>query len=850
MNFMYDGIEEIFRSVDHSNDSSKYVICSQIAMSIILLSQQIRLLWYPSMQMQDWNKYENFWNAINFLSVDTLAASLSLVNEAIVFVICIILITSILFLIVLLLKYHQRDISPAIIYIARVLFVYISEIYFIATINILFTIFKYSLSYYSIIQEYSLNTQNLFIFGTAGIWIGVILLLIIMFLTAICNAGSCEIRQPLNNKTTTAKSNVKINQILTTTYCINSFLYFFIGYYHYGAYLLVLLVLYGYISVYYIYYLPYYSYYLNLINIFTRVESFFITLLFWLGFQLNNAGIPFLLTIIGQPFLLLLTYLLLSYRISKIESDPESYYNTFENYELSIRHFLKSGELKEDLIINMNKNFKFTPNILNRIILAYYCNDVLQNYKLACNQIIWVKYNGPNIFLNYQIYKCRKIMINHCKKTSEGYKIFQYFNDIEKIKLKDYDFCQNYLNFSEIILDPKSTLSNLKNKANKIWKTKQSIMQLYTIMLEAFPSSDEVNELYRSFLCDILYDAKKGQVYSSRISKKNKVISKIQNSDKINNRAIVIFSGNSTSIGKILYASKDFINFIGMSIDLLQTYSFSNFLPHFISKRYDELLMDFIENCIDTVVYKSLPLFLTDHQGYLCECFISTECIGVNESIYFICNIDLINSRKRELAAIDLNGFIYAHSKNFLKMLGFNENYAENMNIQYYFPEIIISELIIDTIYKVKSQQENDIIEIMLKACKIQNIIIYTLFITDDINEGKLWKNLENFYIIENSEEIEEISVEAISTEKNKEISYQQQGKILRIESIKQEIQKIDEKNMKTIKKKINNKFDIKQSESYSNSTTELDKNESRAVNKSTQVLKISKIILFVSVNL
>ena len=72
----------------------------------------------------------------------------------------------------------------------------------------------------------------------------------------------------------------------------------------------------------------------------------------------------------------------------------------------------------------------------------------------------------------------------------------------------------------------------------------------------------------------------------------------------------------------------------------------------------------------------------------------------------------------------------------------------------------------------------------------------------------------------------------------------------MRIESIKQEIQKIDEKNMKTIKKKINNKFDIKQSESYSNSTTELDKNESKAVNNSSKALKISKILLFVSVNL
>ena len=78
----------------------------------------------------------------------------------------------------------------------------------------------------------------------------------------------------------------------------------------------------------------------------------------------------------------------------------------------------------------------------------------------------------------------------------------------------------------------------------------------------------------------------------------------------------------------------------------------------------------------------------------------------------------------------------------------------------------------------------------------------------------------------------------------------QQQGNELRIENIKQEIQTTDEKTIKVIREESGNNFEIKQSESYSNSTTELDKNESRAVNKSTQVLKISKIILFVSVNL
>ena len=110
----------------------------------------------------------------------------------------------------------------------------------------------------------------------------------------------------------------------------------------------------------------------------------------------------------------------------------------------------------------MNENFKYDKNKLNRVILAYYCNDALQNYKLAFNQIIEIKYDGFDIFLNYQIYKCRKTMLNICKKLSDGHRLHQFFIDFEKVKIEDYHFCENYLKLSEEIIGPLPSLSKLK----------------------------------------------------------------------------------------------------------------------------------------------------------------------------------------------------------------------------------------------------------------------------------------------------------------------------------------------------------------------------------------------------
>ena len=508
------------------------------------------------------------------------------------------------------------------------------------------------------------------------------------------------------------------------------------GFNNYESYLLAILVMHSYATIYCIYYLPFYSQYLNLIKIFFQLDIVFIISIFLLGSRLNNAGIPFLLALVGQFFLLLLAFLLLKYRISKINANPDIYFSSFEDYELLIRQFLKSGELKENLIIKMNKNFKFEKSKLNRIILAYYCNDIMQNYKLAYNKIIKVKYDGINIFLNFQIYKCRKVMTDLCKKSSEVYKLYQYFINIKKIKSKDYKFCARYYKFSEIVLQPKTNLSRLKIMIIKLTKQKNSIVNLYTSVLEGFPNSEEVNEMFGSFLFDILYDMEKGQLYSNKIFKNRKNYNTNQCLDNINDRSIVVFSGNPQNMGRIMYANKNFINFIGFSIDLLRTYSFSNFLPCVIAKKHDSLLLNFVENCTDTIVYKSLPLFLIDSQGFLRECFISIECIGDNESINFLCSIDLIHSEKRELAVIDLNGVIYAYSKNLFNMFGYYQNNAENMNILYYLPEINFSELIIDTIYRINSQHSNKIIEIVLKTCKIQEIVTYTLFVTDDFNKA------------------------------------------------------------------------------------------------------------------
>ena len=358
--------------------------------------------------------------------------------------------------------------------------------------------------------------------------------------------------------------------------------------------------------------------------------------------------------------------------------------------------------------------------------------------------------------------------------------------------------------------------------------------------------------MYGSLLLDLLYDTDNGQLFLSKLLKAKSLRTVNQFSECLNYQSLVIFSGNSQHFGRILYANNNFASFLNFNIDLIQTYSFSNFLPNLISKGHDKMLLDFIEHCTDTIVYKFLPLFLLNNQGFLCECFITIESIANDDSVNFFSAIDPINSSKRELAIVSLDGYIYNHSQNFLTILGNDQNHGENINIRYYLPEININELIIDTIYEVNlsnynSQQKNKTIGIILKCCLIKDIKIYVLYLTDNLNQIKKWRKKTDFYRNDHNNFKIQIIKGEILVEDGKEIMRKNDKKIMMLEEAKQKIEKIDEKVNKTDNNKSQH-WGVQNSENHLDSLAILEKNEAAAFKKSILALKVSKILLLITV--
>ena len=851
MEHFYEGMEEIFCNDNDSRHSNTFILTSQILISAIILSQSIQTFWYPQRQLQNWGNFGQFWNGISIPSIDNTAVTYNFAPECIITIMIFVSLTAFLTLLVITIKYFKWKTPHMIIPITRNLLRLICDVYFISSAKILFAVIKYSSSQYTIVQEYSTSNTSMFDYGTSGLISCVFLLLILIFLTTIYNATSCDIRQPLDNKLSIAKSRTIVNQLRSIVYFLNLFMYFFLGYSYYQIYIFAILILYGILTGYYAYYLPFYCEILNYVKIFFHLDCFFIILAFWIGYLLNDSGVPFLLTLIMQVVLLIISYFILKYRISKISKDIQAFYKQFEVFELSIRQVLKSGELEERIITQMNKNFYLYRDKLNIVMQTYYCSDILLNDTLAYNKIIGLNIKGIDIFTNFQIYKCRKNITSKCKiSPAEGIQLYQYFTDLEKLKLDDISFCEKYSKFLQTIVEPNPNLSKLKNFIDELINQQNLLTNSYQEILTTFPNSNEANEMYGSFLTYILYDLEKGKLYLNKIIQSgNDVGPSKGNYTKVNDRGFITFSGHAKNSGKIIYANKSFISYLGIPAELAKTFFFSDFLPKSYSKDHDLLLKNFIKNYTESIVYKTLPLFLVNYNGYLCEYFITLECIGDKDSINFLCSIDPIHCGQRELAVIDLNGFIYSHSKDFLKMLGYEYKTGENMNIQYYIPDLFINELIIDTVYEIKQKMPSNCertsktIGTILKSCKINEIIIYILFITDDMNQLTSWKIGTNFYDIDGKNfqyfvsEDKELEEEKKIEEKDiKEVS-------------KHLLQLPDENHLRTNKRKIR-RYSIrsKTEDTHSSSDNVLDRKELNAAEKSKTVLKVTRILLFLSV--
>ena len=312
-----------------------------------------------------------------------------------------------------LLKYEYPRV---LIWTIRILLELVCNIFFISFCSIFLIILKYSSAASDKIIEYDYVSASLLNYGLVGQLVSVLMLGIVLTLTVFYEACCYESRHN-DSKSITNRANSITNVISKFVYFISACLSITILITNYQLYLYIIFVLYGFPSFALIYYLPYYCNFLNYLKIFVHLDYCCVIFFFWLGLAFDNAGITFLLAVMSQVPVLIMTHFLIVFRISKIHKLEDSLLEKHYLFELSARKHLMTGDLKESILKKLKNNHKINHSTLNIIIQAYYCNDSLKNPSLGLVKVSQIKYAGFSIFVDYQIYKCKKILTDQCNNS-------------------------------------------------------------------------------------------------------------------------------------------------------------------------------------------------------------------------------------------------------------------------------------------------------------------------------------------------------------------------------------------------------------------------------------------------
>ena len=542
-----------------------------------------------------------------------------------------------------------------------------------------------------------------------------------------------------------------------------------------------------------------------------------------------------------QVPLVFLVQSLIKYRMGKVKKIQDSALCGVTSFELSARKHMISGKYKNKMIDIIHQNFKINRNESANIMKAYYCNDVLAESMLGLIKISRTRTTEFNIFMNYQIFKCKKILFDVCKESHEGLKLLLYFEEFKDIKKKDKQFIKFLYRMLKELLSHQPRLPYLKKYVLGTAIKMMVLENKYKTILKKFPNSVEVKEMYGSLLINLLNDKENGLVVSeARVSGTNKFNKSFMNFTK--ERCFLLASGEEKSLGQILFANHNLLNYLGISEEFLDEYNLNQFIPKFMQKHHNKALLNLIEkgNKFEGLTCK--PPFLVDFQGFLLECNIHSEYVADGNTVNFISVIDPLYNLDRQAALISVDGVIQSHTKNFPGSIGSDKFSLEDTLIQAKVPNLRLQDMEINKPYdfQVETQYNGKFysneIAIVLVSIEIMGQTFYIAQIYDSTASSISVGNYNMPTVIDNlvteNDEIKDlrdstrhITPETFKKAENFHDFGEDQGLLLNSE-----------------KKSHNDQ------NSFSSSTTFISSKEQQALRSSIRVLKFAMIALLISV--
>ena len=752
LDLLYLSLMRGFRVAHRSEPESGFRKFLHILVHLQMFLQNISLLWTPSLTLVDWASYKNLWRVLAYPSLDCLLADLSLLIMYLMVSIAVLGLILALLILLIALTYFDKEMSSVLRKCLRLLLFLFGYLYFIPTTIVLSILLKYSyISATNITEYYNQIPASQFNYGNIGFCVAILLLVLHLGFGLLYECCCFEIKHSLAKTNSRAKSTVKFDLLIKILSFLRCMLFTMIADSDYPLYLFGICVLYTIGAALLLYYLPNYSNFMNFLKIQIQLGSCIGALIFLLGYILNNATVIFVLAVFVEPSVSVLLFHAIKYRIQKIPPVRECFTPNFFQFEVSARNSLITGELQLDILKIMNSNYKISNDKYNLIMQANYCGDILDLHMLGLLKISRINHHGFDLATNFQVFKCKEELQAICSKSSDGFKLYTYLRKIRKNLKDDKHLCEELLILNDKLVDKHSSLASLKAYVTRFDNILNIVKEQYEQLLKENPESKVSLEMYGSLLDNILGEAEQAKILTDRrnVLKRKPAVCGSNSLQFDESSCVLIISGEKENVGKILYANPSVMKILNCTYEYMHEAYLSYFVPKPYNKDHDLHLLKFIENTDSHHIFRSSQLFLATREGFLIECYFNSECIGFDGELIFLSMIEPINDRRREVALISQEGFIYSHSRNLPNILGCTDRYIEGRYLVDFFPEINFEIMPPDKLFncEISKQGTGEIVEIgmIIKEKVVGNATVRSIYISSNSGQVGRWKECEDF---------------------------------------------------------------------------------------------------------
>jgi hypothetical protein len=314
-----------------------------------------------------------------------------------------------------------------------------------------------------------------------------------------------------------------------------------------------------------------------------------------------------------------------------------------------------------------------------------------------------------------------KVMFDQTKRLDEAATLLSYRLWYEfTLKNPDFDF--------------------IDRSFDKICEAATEVRLSYEQIMHMFPNAEGVFELYQSFLTTVVAD--EGQAEAMQLIGSKMLEDKLEQQSLRNlkffkkSSGLLMIDASPDNFGHITHANDKALSIFGVQRALFIGSDLSDYIPPPIRKNHTKTMLNFATNCKNTEVELPFNAFICNGKGFLRDCRIIAR-LSAYESypVFVVSIIDLPITR--EVAIVDDQGVIYAHSEFLPQVLDQHQDRLEGRCIEELLP-INFQDLELFKAYKVR--KNDTVVKMAAAILSVHKVSVKLLFFFINDAEFLRWQ--------------------------------------------------------------------------------------------------------------